>query len=82
MPLEPPSLRKTAVDWLTNFEANREVIDRNLACVYGDTLSLWWMRSRLFFLATAGLFGAQGVEEWCVSRFLLRRTSTEVVNAM
>jgi hypothetical protein len=33
---------------------------------------------RLFFLATARLFGAQGGEEWGVSDFLLRPNRTQV----
>ncbi len=63
---------KTAMHWLANFDANRESIDRLLASVYGDDAALWRTRWRLFLFATAGLFGAQGGEEWGVSHFLLR----------
>ncbi len=65
---------KTAMDWLSNFDSNREPIDRHLGTVYGDAASLWRTRWRLFFLATAGLFGSNEGEEWGVSHFLLRPT--------
>ena len=65
---------RTAMDWLSNFDANREAIDRHLVTVYGNAASLWRTRWRLFFFATAGLFGSQGGEEWGVSHFLLRPT--------
>jgi cyclopropane-fatty-acyl-phospholipid synthase len=65
---------KTAMHWLANFDANREPIDRLLASVYGMDAALWRTRWRLFLFATAGLFGAQGGEEWGVSHFLLRST--------
>jgi len=60
------------MDWLSNFDSNREAIDRLLASVHGDAAALWRTRWRLFFIATAGLFGSQGGEEWGVSHFLLR----------
>jgi cyclopropane-fatty-acyl-phospholipid synthase len=34
---------------------------------------LWQRRWRLFFLATSGLFGAKGGEDWGVSHYRLRR---------
>jgi cyclopropane-fatty-acyl-phospholipid synthase len=64
--------RKTAMDWLARFDANREQIDHILSEVYGDNAALWRQRWRLFYLATAGLFGHAGGEEWGVSHFLLR----------
>lgn len=64
--------RKTAMDWLARFDANRELIDRILEDVYGADAALWRRRWRLFYLATAGLFGHAGGEEWGVSHYLLR----------
>jgi cyclopropane-fatty-acyl-phospholipid synthase len=64
--------RKTAMDWLERFDANREQIDRILRDVYGANAALWRQRWRLFYLATAGLFGHAGGEEWGVSHYLLR----------
>jgi cyclopropane-fatty-acyl-phospholipid synthase len=43
-----------------------------LAQVYGDQATLWHRRWRLFFLATAGLFGHRGGEEWGVSHYRLK----------
>ena len=63
---------KTAMDWLSNFDANRSAIDEVLKSVYASEASVWRARWRLFFFATAGLFGARGGEEWGVSHFLLR----------
>ena len=40
--------------------------------VYGDKAVLWHRRWRLFFLATAGLFGHRGGEEWGVSHYRLK----------
>jgi cyclopropane-fatty-acyl-phospholipid synthase len=43
-----------------------------LKSVYGDKAVLWHRRWRLFFLATAGLFGHRGGEEWGVSHYRLK----------
>jgi cyclopropane-fatty-acyl-phospholipid synthase len=64
--------RRTAEDWLDNFDRNRAPIDAILREVYGPSASLWRRRWRLFFLATSGLFGAQGGNEWGVSHYRLR----------
>ncbi|TAM98300.1 MAG: class I SAM-dependent methyltransferase [Rhizobiaceae bacterium] len=64
--------RRTAMDWLARFDANREQINRILREVYGADAALWRQRWRLFYLATAGLFGHAGGEEWGVSHYLLR----------
>ncbi len=64
--------QKTALDWLTRFDENRQPIDRVLSEVYGAEAGLWRQRWRLFYLATAGLFGHAGGEEWGVSHHLLR----------
>jgi cyclopropane-fatty-acyl-phospholipid synthase len=64
--------QKTAMDWLTNFDARRAQIDVILNDVYGAQARLWRRRWRLFFLATAGLFGDNGGTEWGVSHYRLR----------
>ncbi len=64
--------RRTAFDWLANFDANRGEIDCVLAQVYGPHAALWRKRWRLFFLATAGLFGDNDGDEWGVSHYRLR----------
>ncbi|WP_439629164.1 SAM-dependent methyltransferase [Shinella sp.] len=63
---------RTALDWLKNFDANRAAIRAIFADTYGADAILWMRRWRLFFLATAGLFGHAGGEEWGVSHYLLR----------
>ena len=63
---------RTAEDWLANFDANRARIDEVLRDVYGTDAAMWRRRWRLFYLATAGLFGHRGGEEWGVSHYLLR----------
>jgi cyclopropane-fatty-acyl-phospholipid synthase len=65
---------RTARDWLANFDAAQEAIDAILRDVYGREARLWRRRWRLFFLATAGLFGDRNGEEWGVSHYLLRPT--------
>jgi cyclopropane-fatty-acyl-phospholipid synthase len=64
--------QKTALDWLDNFDASKTAIDAILAEVYGADADLWRRRWRLFFLATAGLFGHANGEEWGVSHYRLR----------
>ena len=64
--------RRAALDWLANFDANRGEIDCVLAQVYGPHAALWRKRWRLFFLATAGLFGDNDGDEWGVSHYRLR----------
>lgn len=63
--------QRTALDWLANFDAERPAVDRILAETYGADAALWARRWRLFFLATAGLFGHQGGAEWGVSHYRL-----------
>ncbi|MDE1916566.1 MAG: class I SAM-dependent methyltransferase [Sphingomonadales bacterium] len=64
--------QRTANLWLDNFDANRAEIDSLLETIYGTKAALWRRRWRLFYLATAGLFGHAGGKEWGVSHFLLR----------
>lgn len=63
---------KTALHWLANYDRNIAAIRPVLKAVYGDKAPLWHRRWRLFFLATAGLFGHRGGEEWGVSHYRLR----------
>lgn len=63
---------RTALDWLRNFDANRDAIRAIFDETYREEAALWMRRWRLFFLATAGLFGHAGGEEWGVSHYLLR----------
>jgi cyclopropane-fatty-acyl-phospholipid synthase len=64
--------QRTADLWLKNFDANRALIDEQLREVYGDKAALWGRRWRLFYLATAGLFGHAQGREWGVSHYRLR----------
>jgi cyclopropane-fatty-acyl-phospholipid synthase len=62
---------RTARDWLSNFDASRETIERVLTPVYGSQTQIWMRRWRLFFLATEGLFGHADGREWGVSHYRL-----------
>ena len=64
--------QRTADHWLARLDANRAEIEAVLRAVYGDDARLWWRRWRLFYLATAGLFGHAAGGEWGVSHTLLR----------
>ena len=64
--------RRTADDWLANFDRNAAAIDPILLETYGASAATWCRRWRLFFLATAGLFGARNGTEWGVSHYRLR----------
>jgi cyclopropane-fatty-acyl-phospholipid synthase len=63
---------RTAQDWLANYDLNATAIGEVLRQVYGADAGLWQRRWRLFFLATAGLFGDNGGAEWGVSHYRLR----------
>lgn len=63
---------RTARQWLANMDANRAKLDPVLTEVYGKDAAVWRRRWRLFFLATAGLFGHRGGEEWGVSHYRMR----------
>jgi len=70
---------RTAEDWLANYDRNAHEIDEILRNVYGKDARLWGRRWRLFFLATAGLFGYDRGEEWGVSHYRLRPTSAPML---
>lgn len=63
---------RTALDWLRNMDTKREEVRAIFETTYGRDASLWLRRWRLFFLATAGLFGHADGMEWGVSHYLLR----------
>ena len=64
--------RRTAMDWLDNFDARSEHIVPILKAVYGKDANLWRRRWRLFFLATAGLWGHDGGREWGVGHYRMK----------
>jgi cyclopropane-fatty-acyl-phospholipid synthase len=64
--------QKTALHWLEAYDRNIGRIRPVLEAVYGKDATLWHRRWRLFFLATAGLFGHRGGHEWGVSHYRLR----------
>ncbi len=63
---------RTLLDWLANYDRNEEQIVPILRSVYGADAKLWKRRWRLFFLASAGLFGFRDGREWAVDHFRLR----------
>jgi cyclopropane-fatty-acyl-phospholipid synthase len=63
---------RTAEDWLANFDRNSAAIMGLFKEVYRAEAGVWHRRWRLFFLATAGLFGHHQGNEWQVSHFLLK----------
>lgn len=70
--------QRTAKHWLSNFDRNTDAIDRILCDVYGGEVNVWRQRWRLFFLATAGLFGHRRGEEWGVSHYRLEPVALRV----
>jgi len=63
--------RRTALDWLAAYDRNAAPIAAILQDVYGADWRIWRRRWRLFFLATAGLFGEAGGDVWGVSHYRL-----------
>jgi len=66
--------QRTAQDWLIRFDAHRDEIEAILRRLHGPDTGLWVRRWRWFLLATAGLFGHAGGNEWGVSHYRLRAT--------
>jgi cyclopropane-fatty-acyl-phospholipid synthase len=64
--------RRTALDWLANFDGNAKEIGVILRNVYGRDAGLWRRRWRMFFLATAEMFGHDDGKPWGVSHYLLK----------
>ncbi|MBE7217798.1 MAG: class I SAM-dependent methyltransferase [Caulobacteraceae bacterium] len=64
--------RRTADQWLENFDVHAGEIMPILRETYGMDAKLWARRWRLFFMATAGLFGYADGAEWGVSHYRLR----------
>jgi cyclopropane-fatty-acyl-phospholipid synthase len=64
--------QRTAMHWLDNYDRHRDEITALLTETYGRDAALWRRRWRLFFLATAGLFGHDDGKEWGVSHYRLR----------
>lgn len=64
--------KRTAMDWLANFDREAANITPILERVYGKDANLWRRRWRLFFLATAGLFGHDKGAVWGVGHYLLK----------
>lgn len=66
---------RTAEDWLVNFDRNSQEVLDLFTTVYGRGAKLWHRRWRLFFLATATLFGYDNGRQWGVSHYLLAPTN-------
>ena len=64
--------QRTALDWLKNFDRHAPSIDGIFREVYGSDSALWKRRWRIFFLATAGLFGDSRGDVWGVSHYRLK----------
>ena len=64
--------QRTVLDWLGNFDSNRDQIASVLRPVYGSDTALWMRRWRWFFLATSGLSGYADGSEWGVSHYRMK----------
>jgi cyclopropane-fatty-acyl-phospholipid synthase len=64
--------QRTAEHWLANYDRNASEIETVLRHVYGGGATIWRRRWRLFFLATAELFGHDRGAAWGVSHYRLR----------
>jgi len=68
--LESLHYARTAEAWLSNFDRHAAEIRAMFRSVYGDDANRWFVRWRIFFLACAGMFGADRGESWGVSHHL------------
>lgn len=66
--------QRTALAWLANLDDHAEEIAHLMRGVYGTEAKVWLRRWRMFFLATAGLFGHAAGETWGISHYRLSPT--------
>ena len=65
---------RTLNAWLANMDRNRKTLFPLLERTYGtDAAPVWWERWRIFFMASAELFGFDDGEQWWVSHYLFER---------
>ena len=66
----------TCEAWLSNMDANRELIMPVLEQTYGPSEAVRWLnRWRMFYLACSELFGYNQGSEWFVAHYLFAPTS-------
>ncbi len=67
---------QTLNTWLANMDRERGRVWPVLEKTYGRAEApIWWMRWRIFFMASAELFAYRGGREWWVSHYLFERKS-------
>jgi cyclopropane-fatty-acyl-phospholipid synthase len=65
---------RTLNAWLANMDRNRKALFPLLERTYGTKAApVWWERWRIFFMASAELFGFDDGEQWWVSHYLFER---------
>jgi cyclopropane-fatty-acyl-phospholipid synthase len=65
---------RTLNAWLANMDRNRKTLFPLLERTYGtEAAPAWWERWRIFFMASAELFGFDDGEQWWVSHYLFER---------
>jgi cyclopropane-fatty-acyl-phospholipid synthase len=73
--------QRTALDWLANFDTHRDQIEAMLRKTYRADANLWMRRWRWLLLATSGLFGYAGGNEWGVSQYRMKATRNAAIRA-
>ena len=64
---------RTLNAWLDRLDRRREAVMPILVETYGADAASWFQRWRLFFMASAQLWGYRGGDEFLVSHYLFRR---------
>lgn len=65
---------RTLNAWLANLDERREQVMPLLAGTYGaESAAVWLQRWRIFFMASAELFGFQEGQQWSLSHYLFER---------
>ncbi|KAL2245720.1 (S)-coclaurine N-methyltransferase-like [Sesamum indicum] len=65
---------QTSQEWLRRMDQNMSAIKPIMKSTYGkDSMVKWMVYWRVFFIATAELFGYNNGEEWMVSQFLFKK---------
>lgn len=76
--LDGTHYERTLNAWLGRMDQHREEVIASFSHRYAADAALWFQRWRLFFMASAELFGYRGGSEWGISHYLFHKRGLEL----